>query len=119
MEDAGNPAAMRSMTTEICHVQCYMLGLTSKSGELCFSNYLQYKTKINEQLCSGVALQWRGEVGKILTNFVNFPPFDNKMRKNKIGYRTGYFPFVISLLRTLQSKENMKFSQAETSQLSD
>lgn len=44
---------MRSMTTQICHVWCYILGLTSRSGELCFSNYLQYKTKINEQLCSG------------------------------------------------------------------
>lgn len=58
-------------------------------------------------------------MGDILTYFVNFPPFDNKMRKNKIGYRIGHFPFVISLLSTVQSKENMKSSQAETSQLSD
>lgn len=42
-------------------------------------------------------------MGEILTIFVNSPPLDSKMRRNKIGYRIGYFPCVIRLLNTVQS----------------
>lgn len=47
MEDAGNTDEKHDHTD----LPLYMLGLTSRSREL--SNYLQYKTKINWQLCSG------------------------------------------------------------------
>jgi len=35
-------------------------------------------------------------VGEVLTIFVNSPPLDGKMRKNKIGYRIDYFPCAVS-----------------------
>lgn len=51
MDAAGNSDEKHDQ--QICHVQCYTMGLTSRYVELYFSNYLQHKTKINEQLCSG------------------------------------------------------------------
>lgn len=62
------------------------------------------------------ALQWGGELGEILTIFVKSPPLDSKMRKNRFGYRIGYFPCVISLLSTVQSqRKTVSAQEVETS----
>lgn len=87
---------MRIVITQILHLWCCMLGFTSRFGELCFCNYR------NES--RSAALQWGEGVGEILTIFVNFPPLDSKMRRNKIGCRIGYFPCVVRLLITVQSQ---------------
>lgn len=50
-------------------------------------------------------------MGEILTIFVNSPPFNSKTRENKIGYRIGYFPCVVSLPNTEQSQRKTVSAQ--------
>lgn len=47
----------------------------------------------------------------MLTIFVNSPPFNSKTRENKIGYRIGYLPCVVSLPSTEQSQRKTVSAQ--------